>query len=103
MNAIMGLKTVLRTQFYSNIQLMKSSINSLIIFVLHSPPLLEASPESVDVSRERLGRLDVMCKESVTNGDVPGIVALVARKGKIVWRRAEKLSLRFFETLKKSE
>lgn len=56
--------------------------------VLHSPPLHEASAESVGVSQERLDRINVMCKESVINGDVPGIVALVARHGKIVFHEA---------------
>ncbi len=52
-----------------------------------SPVLTEASPESVGISAERLARIDKMCEEEVANGNVPGIVSLVARNGKIVhWK-----------------
>jgi len=52
-----------------------------------SPLLTEASPESVGVSAERLARIDKMCEEEVANGNLPGIVTLVARNGKIVlWK-----------------
>ena len=54
----------------------------------NSPPLKEASPESVGVSQERLDRIDAMCQESVKDGDVPGIVALVSRNGKVVLHEA---------------
>ncbi len=53
-----------------------------------SQPLVEAAPESVGMSSERLARIDAMCQEAVAAGDVPGIVALVARKGKIVYHKA---------------
>lgn len=53
----------------------------------NSPVLKEASPETVDISSERLSRIDKMCEEEVTNGNLPGIVSLVARNGKIVlWK-----------------
>ena len=52
-----------------------------------SAPLAEASAESVGVSSERLARIDQMCKEEVAKGNLPGIVTLVARNGKIVnWK-----------------
>ncbi|MDX1286327.1 MAG: serine hydrolase domain-containing protein, partial [Draconibacterium sp.] len=52
-----------------------------------SPPLSEALPESVGISTERLARIDKMCEEAVTENQVPGIVSLVARNGKIVhWK-----------------
>lgn len=52
-----------------------------------SPPITEASPESVGISAERLARLDQMCAEEVQKGNLPGIVSLVARNGKIVhWK-----------------
>lgn len=52
-----------------------------------SPVLTEASPESVGISSERLARIDQMCADAVKNGDVPGIVSLIARNGKIVhWK-----------------
>jgi CubicO group peptidase (beta-lactamase class C family) len=52
-----------------------------------SPVLTEAAPESVGISAERLARIDQMCAEAVQKGDLPGVVALVARNGKIVlWK-----------------
>ncbi len=52
-----------------------------------SQVLTEASPESVGVSSERLARIDKMCEEEVAKGNLPGIVSLVARNGKIVhWK-----------------
>lgn len=56
-------------------------------FIKKSAPLTEASPESVGISSERLARIDQMCKEEVEIGNLPGIVTLVARNGKIVlWK-----------------
>lgn len=56
--------------------------------VKKSPVLTEASPENVGISQERLARIDKMCQEEVSNGNLPGMVALVARKGKIVFWKA---------------
>ena len=57
-----------------------------------TPPLAPASPESVGMSSERLQRIDQMCREAVANDDLPGIVALVARKGKVVFHEAYGMS-----------
>jgi CubicO group peptidase (beta-lactamase class C family) len=52
-----------------------------------SPVLTEAAPESAGISAERLARIDQICFDAVKNGDLPGIVTLVARNGKIVhWK-----------------
>lgn len=53
-----------------------------------SPPLTEARPQSVGMSPERLARIDELCCKAVADGDVPGMVALVARRGKIVYYKA---------------
>lgn len=53
-----------------------------------SPPLVEGTPESVGISSERLERITTMLEKAVSNGDVPGAVALVARNGKIVYYKA---------------
>lgn len=53
-----------------------------------SPPLTEAPPLTVGMSAERLARIDLMCADAVARGAVPGVVALVARHGKIVYHRA---------------
>ena len=53
-----------------------------------SPSLMEATPESVGMSSERLARLDSFLMKSVAGNDIPGAVALVARNGKIVFQKA---------------
>lgn len=53
-----------------------------------SAPLTPGTPESAGMSSERLDRIDAMCQEAVKSGDLPGIVALVARNGKIVFHEA---------------
>ena len=40
------------------------------------------------MSRERLARLDSMCTQAISKGNLPGMVALVARNGKIVYYKA---------------
>jgi CubicO group peptidase (beta-lactamase class C family) len=54
----------------------------------NSSPLEEASPESVGMSTERLQRIETMCSTAVSEDNIPGVVALVARKGKIVFWKA---------------
>jgi CubicO group peptidase (beta-lactamase class C family) len=56
--------------------------------IIKSPLLSKDSPENVGMSAERLARIDSMCAEAVSSGDIPGVVALVARKGKIVYHKA---------------
>lgn len=53
-----------------------------------SSPLEEASPENVGMSAERLQRIETMCSQAVSDGNIPGMVALVARQGKIVYWKA---------------
>jgi CubicO group peptidase (beta-lactamase class C family) len=53
-----------------------------------SPPLKEAAPAEAGMSAERLARIDMMCREAVQKGEAPGVVALVARKGKIIYYKA---------------
>ncbi|MFY0685766.1 MAG: beta-lactamase family protein [Cyclobacteriaceae bacterium] len=53
-----------------------------------SPELSYAKPETVGMSAERLDRIDKMCQASVKDEGVPGIVALVARNGKIVFHKS---------------
>lgn len=53
-----------------------------------SPPLAYGEPSSVGMSEERLSEIDDMCKNAVEEGIVPGIVALIARDGIIVFHEA---------------
>jgi hypothetical protein len=54
----------------------------------HSPALAEARPVSVGMSSERLARIDALCQKAVADNDIPGVVALVARRGKIVYYKS---------------
>ncbi len=56
--------------------------------IITSPKLTEGSAESVGMSEERLALLDAMCQEAVDESQIPGVVALVARNGKIVYYKA---------------
>ena len=62
--------------------------NAQTTSIKKSPMLKEASPESAGMSIERLARIDAMCEKAVLEGKIPGIVALVARHGKIVYWKA---------------
>jgi len=64
------------------------SINAQTKSIKNSPLLTEGTPESVGMSSERLARIETMCSDAVSKGDIPGIVALVARNGKIVYYKA---------------
>jgi CubicO group peptidase (beta-lactamase class C family) len=69
------------------------SITTLTIFgqtnsIKKSPVLTEALPSTVGMSAERLARIDAMCREAIDQFQVPGVVALVARNGKIVYYKA---------------
>jgi CubicO group peptidase (beta-lactamase class C family) len=47
-------------------------------------PLPTASPSSVGMSKSRLARIDVAMQRYIDRNEVPGVVTLVARRGKIV-------------------
>jgi len=54
----------------------------------NSVPLTPASPESQGMASDRLARIDDMLKQAVDSKEIPGVVALVARNGKIVYHKA---------------
>jgi len=64
------------------------SISAQTKSVKNSPVLTEGTPESVGMSAQRLARIETMCSDAVAKGEIPGIVALVARNGKIVYYKA---------------
>src|SRR5438309_3681665 len=53
-----------------------------------SSKLVPAAPESAGMSRERLAKIDEAVLESISRKETPGAVVLVARKGRIVYRKA---------------
>ncbi len=56
--------------------------------IQQSPPLAESSAADAGMSEERLSRIDAMLKGVVNEGQIPGVVALVARNGNIVYHKA---------------
>ena len=56
--------------------------------VKNSSSFSEASPESQGMSSERIARIDTMLLQAVDNSSIPGVVALIARNGRIVYHKA---------------
>src|SRR5216110_2732260 len=50
--------------------------------------LPNSQPASVSMSAERLARMDSIIRESIEKKELPGAVVLVARHGRVVWRKA---------------
>jgi CubicO group peptidase (beta-lactamase class C family) len=83
---------------------MKKAALLLVLFILHfgvgaqtttnkeSSRLTVGEPGSVNLSSERVQKLDQMLEQAVQNGEVPGLVALIAKDGKIIYHSAKGLS-----------
>lgn len=54
----------------------------------NSTELSETSPVKVGISVDRLDRIDAMFKNAISENQIPGAVALIARNGKIVFHKA---------------
>ncbi len=50
--------------------------------------LIKVSPARAGMSTERLEKIETMLQEAVNSGEIPGAVALIARKGKIVFYKS---------------
>jgi len=50
-----------------------------------TPPLPQAKPETLGLSRERLQRMSDAFKREIDKGTVPGVTVMVARRGQIGW------------------
>lgn len=55
---------------------------------LQTPPVPEARPETLGLSRPRLQALSDAFKREIDKGTVPGVTVLVARRGQIGWFEA---------------
>jgi len=64
------------------------SANAQTKSIKSTPPLSESSPQSVGMSEERLAAIDHMLTQSIEKNQIPGVVALIARNGKIVYYKA---------------
>ncbi len=56
--------------------------------IKNSSPLIESTPASAGMSEERLSFIDDAILKSIEDKEIPGAVALVARRGKIVYHKA---------------
>ncbi|MFN2531012.1 MAG: exo-beta-N-acetylmuramidase NamZ domain-containing protein [Pyrinomonadaceae bacterium] len=50
--------------------------------------IVQVKPESVAVSTPQLSRMDAVIQEDIAKRHLPGAVVLIARQGKVVWRKA---------------
>lgn len=64
------------------------SLHAQTASIKKSSPLTEGTPASVGISADRLAWVDGMLEESVAKGEIPGVVALIARNGTIVYHKA---------------
>src|SRR5947209_7693959 len=51
-------------------------------------PLPPSRPEAVGMSSPRLARMNEVIEQAISRHETPGAVVLVARRGRVVWRRA---------------
>ena len=51
-------------------------------------PLPTAKPEQVGMSSQRLGQISTVLKREIEQGNLPGVVVMVARKGRLVYSEA---------------
>ncbi len=67
-------------------------LRGLICLLLLNPVQAQAlslgKPEDVGMSSERLAQLDEVIEAAITQEETPGAVVLVARQGKVVYRKA---------------
>jgi len=61
---------------------------SLVAMSVIAAEIPRANPETVGLSSERLGRIGQVLNAKVDSGEIPGYVALVARKGKVAYFEA---------------
>lgn len=72
---------------------LRSSYISAVFLLALLPQLIfgqlpSSPPATVGISAERLARMDAVIQTSIEKKELPGAVVLVARHGKIVWRKA---------------
>ncbi|HEY8227858.1 MAG TPA: exo-beta-N-acetylmuramidase NamZ domain-containing protein [Pyrinomonadaceae bacterium] len=65
-----------------------SLVPLLLSFQILSAQLPVANPSSVSLSKQHLSQIDSVVASEIAQKHLPGAVVLVARKGRIVWRKA---------------
>ncbi|UCF39090.1 MAG: beta-lactamase family protein [Acidobacteriota bacterium] len=76
--------------YFSGVRLFSFLILTALVnpWNLIAQPLEPAAPEVVGVSSQRLSRLDQVVEKAIADEEVPGAIVLVARKGKVIYRKA---------------
>ncbi len=74
--------------FACTLLLINSPLLAQSISLKQTVGLAEVDPSRVGMSTERIAKIDAMLKKSVENKNVPGLVALIARNGQIVYHKA---------------
>lgn len=69
-------------------RLVFAALLTLFASTLSASPLTISTPDTVGMSAEQLKRIDAVMQKAIAKGDTPGAVVLVARQGKIVFRKA---------------
>ncbi len=77
-----------RVLFASLILILPPGLYAQTASTQQSPPLTTAEPATVGMSAQRLARIDEMLTQAIAEDEIPGAVALVARRGKIVYHKA---------------
>ncbi len=70
------------------LQLFFTAILCLFCMVVYSQQLSTVAPKEVGLSAERLSRIDTVMNDYVARQKIPGLVALVARHGKIAYYKS---------------
>ncbi len=78
----------MKFRYYLLVWLFSATLSAQTTTTHQSSRLETGTAESVGMSPERLSRIDAMLKEAASSGEIPGGVALIARKGKIVYLQA---------------
>ena len=65
-----------------------SLVPLLLSFQILSAQLPVANPSSVSLSKQHLSQIDSVVASELAQKHLPGAVVLVARKGRVVWRKA---------------
>jgi CubicO group peptidase (beta-lactamase class C family) len=55
------------------------------VALLQAQGLPAAPPDSVGMSAQKLGRISEAFKQQIDKGNLPGVVVMVARKGRLVY------------------
>ncbi len=83
----------MRPRFVQSRQLSKRAVGScalglLLSFQAFAADLPAARPATVGMSARQLAHIDPTVAESIAKRELPGAVVLVARRGRVVWRKA---------------